>query len=469
MPERKIFAGSRLKRLRQRLGLSQSQMAAELGLSPSYLNLIERDQRPLTVQVLLKLSGAYSVDVAELAGGEQAGAVEALREIFADPLLAGEVASPAELGEMAEAAPNASRGVIRLHAAWREAAERLSDLSQGMAREGDDAPDIAARLPSGSASAYFETAPPWFPELETAAEERAAKLLPRDDPAQALKAHLREAHGVDVRILPDHVMPVDQARYDRHSQRLFICERVPLVERPFVMARQAALIGAPDLLDRLVGDAEPQSPEAARLIRAGFARRFAEAMLAPAPRLAEAARALGLDVMRLADRFVLKPSRIITRLAAVGAGRIGLPPAFVVRMDASGGLLARIPGAGFPFPRFGPFCARLPLFDAIPLHRPVSAELTLPGGEAFIAMAVAEDGTVLPGLPPPRRLSLIGWRRDDFLAIVPQPTPDSRRPIGVTCRLCERLDCAHRMHAPVTRPAAFHEHVVGPSDYELAG
>ena len=82
--------------------------------------------------------------------------------------------------------------------------------------------------------------------------------------------------------------------------------------------------------------------------------------------------------------------------------------------------------------------------------------------------AVAEDGVALPGLPPPRRLSLIGWRGEDFAAFAPKRLPGRSRPIGVTCRLCERPDCAHRMHAPVTRPAAFHEHVVGPSDYELA-
>jgi predicted transcriptional regulator len=43
------------------------------------------------------------------------------------------------------------------------------------------------------------------------------------------------------------------------------------------------------------------------------------------------------------------------------------------------------------------------------------------------------------------------------------------RGIGVTCRLCERLDCGHRMHPPITRPAGLHDHVVGPSDYELVG
>ena len=123
-------------------------MAAELGVSPSYLNLIERNQRPLTVQVLLKLSAVYGVDVRELSGEDGGGLVDRLREVFSDPLLAGEIASPTEISELAEAAPNAARGVARLHEAWREALERLSDLSQRMASPTDAPPEAVARLPA---------------------------------------------------------------------------------------------------------------------------------------------------------------------------------------------------------------------------------------------------------------------------------------------------------------------------------
>jgi predicted transcriptional regulator/transcriptional regulator with XRE-family HTH domain len=472
MAERKIFAGARLKRLRLRLGVSQSQMAAELGLSPSYLNLIERDQRPLTVQVLLKLSGAYGIEATALSGGEGGVLLDTLKEIFADPLLAGEVASPAELADMAEAAPNAARGLARLHEAWREALERLSNLSQAMAGQarsaltGADAP----ALPTNRADAYFEAVSPWFPAIEAAAEAVAASLSPRDDPAQALKAHLRTAHGVETRVLPAQIMPVEQARYDRHSGRLFVSERVPLLERPFLLARQIALLGHRELLDGLTAEAGLAEPEAARLCRLGYARRLAEAMLAPAERLAEALRETGPDPLRLSERFVLRPWRVMARLAALGAsGRAEATAAFTLLLDGSGGVVARQPGAGFPFPRFGPFCARLPLFDGLRPGQPVHAELEFTEGSRFLVTAIAEDGIRSAGLPAPRRLALIGWRSGETGQPPRWPAPASRRPVGVTCRLCERPDCAHRLHPPMTRPVAFHEHVVGPSDAELAG
>ena len=84
-------------------------MAEGLGISPSYLNLIERNQRPLTVQLILKLASRLQ-DRPEELQGEAGGSVAALKEVFADPLLAGELPGDQELVEIAEAAPNAAAG-----------------------------------------------------------------------------------------------------------------------------------------------------------------------------------------------------------------------------------------------------------------------------------------------------------------------------------------------------------------------
>ncbi len=469
MADRKIFAGARLKRLRQRLNLTQTQMAAAIGVSPSYLNLIERDQRPLTVQVLLKLSSVYGVDVAELSAGDSEETVEALKEVFADPLLTGEIASPTELSEFAETAPNAARAMTRLFEAYRELLERLSDLSHSLAKTGETTGETSARLPTAQVAAYFEEAGPYFAALEAEAEALAAELQPRDDPYEALKAHLKTRHCVELRILPGRVMPSEQLRYDRHTLRLFISERVPQLERAFLVARQIAFLGHRALLDRLAAEAGMTEPEAARIARNGFARRFAEAVLAPGTQLAAAARESGFDLILLSRRFALQPSRIAQRLVALGAGGAhSLPPAFLVTLDAPGAVIARLSGAGFALPRHAPLCAKLPIFDPLLGTQPVHAELQIADDNVYRVIAFAEEGPLSGPLPPPRRLTLIGWRSADIADAISVPA-GATRPVGVTCRLCKRLDCAHRNSPPVAQPSAFHEHVVGPADYELAG
>jgi len=134
MAEQKIFAGPASGHP-QPEAHDADRDGRGLGISPSYLNLIERNQRPLTVQLILKLASVYGVDPRELQA-EAHGSVAALKEVFSDPLLAGELPGDQEMVELAEAAPNAAAAVIKLFRAYREQAERLSDLNQLLARAG---------------------------------------------------------------------------------------------------------------------------------------------------------------------------------------------------------------------------------------------------------------------------------------------------------------------------------------------
>src|SRR6476469_2781418 len=120
MLQRKLFLGARLKRLRRDRGLNQSQMADQLGISGSYWNHLERNQRPVTAGILLRLAEAFDVDVKSFAaeGGAGGGATQ-LAEIYADPMLADLGVSRSELVELADNAPSVAEGITRLCTALR--------------------------------------------------------------------------------------------------------------------------------------------------------------------------------------------------------------------------------------------------------------------------------------------------------------------------------------------------------------
>jgi len=326
--------------------------------------------------------------------------------------------------------------------------------------------------------AFFERRSSWFGALEDAAGAMAQNLTPRDDPWLALKTQLRDAHGVDVRVLPLHTMPSERSRFDRHSMRLFISERVPVADRTFLAARQLVLLSQADLLDSLTEEAGMADAEAARLCRLTFASRLADAVLVPADRLRAAARDLRHDIRKLADRFAVRRSLIMARLCALGAAddsaaRAGGPddPAmFFASLDATGAVLARMSAAGFSFPRYGSLCGRLPVFDGLQPGMIAAAPVILPDGGLFTIIATAEEGLAAnDGGPPPVIRSFIGMdeaaARQSVYGFGQEAEP---RPIGMTCRLCERQACPHRSHPPATRPAAYQDFVVGLSDHELA-
>lgn len=98
---RKIFAGARVRRLRTQRGLTQTRMANDLGVSISYLNLIERDQRPLSASFLLKLAQSYDLDIRGLTGDDEGELVDDLSKLFTDPRLIGIDVPRSELRDLA--------------------------------------------------------------------------------------------------------------------------------------------------------------------------------------------------------------------------------------------------------------------------------------------------------------------------------------------------------------------------------
>ena len=115
--DRKLFLGARLKRLRRDLGLTQTAMAADLAVSPSYLNHIERNQRPVSAQLLLRLADTYDVDLRQLNQGGEADAAK-LGEVFSDPVFKGLTAPRHELLHLLDEAPGVADALLRLYRAF---------------------------------------------------------------------------------------------------------------------------------------------------------------------------------------------------------------------------------------------------------------------------------------------------------------------------------------------------------------
>ena len=123
---KKLFVGPRFRRIRQQLGLSQTQIAEGLGISPSYINLIERNQRPVTAQILLRLAETYDLDLRDLATADEDRFFAELNEIFSDPLFRQIELPKQELRDLAELCPGVTHALQRLYAAYAEGVDYLN-------------------------------------------------------------------------------------------------------------------------------------------------------------------------------------------------------------------------------------------------------------------------------------------------------------------------------------------------------
>jgi len=481
MPEQKIFAGPRIRRIRNAKGLTQTAMAEGLGISPSYLNLIERNQRPITVQLILKLASTYGVEAAELQG-EARGSIAALKEVFSDPLLAGELPGDQELIEIAEGAPNAAAAVIKLFRAYKEQAERLSDLSEIMAREGKTTAVSGARLPIDEVHEVFERRPNHFGSIEDEAEAFTKLLEPGDDLAGALKGWLKREYGIVARVLPVATMPNWRRRYDRHSQRLFLSERLSPFDQLREIAMEACLIRMQVAVASEIQALKLSSDEARRLARFELGRYAAHALMMPYQAFQSAAQRARYDVDVLRSRFGVSFEQAANRLTMLQKpGAVGVP-FFMLEVDNAGNRFRRAGAQGFPQSRFGGGCPKLAVHAAFTQPGQIFVEaVEMPDGAEFLTIARTLEGPQGSFSERPRRTALLlGCDiafKDEIVygAALPAPPPGASAktahapatPVGPACRLCERSGCLARAEPPVTRPLGLDEMVTGLSAFDF--
>ncbi|HEV7304787.1 helix-turn-helix domain-containing protein [Ensifer sp.] len=468
MAENKIFAGPRVRRIRNGLALTQTAMAEALGISPSYLNLIERNQRPLTVQLLLKLASVYKVDLDELQG-ETGGSLAQLREVFADPLLSAELPGDQELVEVAEAAPNAAGGVVKLYRAYREQAARLKDLADLLAGQGHMAALSGTRLPMDEVRETFEARPNHFAGIEAATEAFHEQLSPGDDLLAALKGWLKKEHSLVVRNLPVHAMPNLRRRFDRHSMRLFISERLSPYDQLREIAMEAVSIACHDAIVAELGALRLSTAEARRIGRFELARYGAHALMMPYAAFLVAAQRARYDVDVLRARFQVSFEQVANRLTMLQRPGAQGVPFFLMEIDNAGHRLRRAGATGFPQAKFGGGCPKLNIHAAFSVAGQILVDRAdMPDGAQFLTVARTLDGPQAGFSERVRRTALlIGCEASFANEVIYGDASPVAVAIGAACRLCERQGCLARAEPPVTRPLGLDEMVTGLSVFDF--
>ncbi len=252
---KKTFMGVRLKRLREERGLTQIALARALELSPSYLNQLEQNQRPLTVPVLLKLNAVFGVDVQLFSEDDEARLIADLREVFSETT-AGEAVALAEIRELATNMPAVARSLLRLAKNQRASQEREEALA---ARLGLDRSELGAAkpMPFEEVRDFFYARHNHIAELDELAERLAAAWLLRPGEAAAgLETRLGQAHGVRVARAPWRGgMAETQRHFDAAQKILTLSPHLTAGQAAFQMATQIAFLEAAPQIDAIAGQA----------------------------------------------------------------------------------------------------------------------------------------------------------------------------------------------------------------------
>ncbi|WP_049578729.1 short-chain fatty acyl-CoA regulator family protein [Streptomyces sp. SBT349] len=446
----KIYAGARLRRLREERGLNQAELARLLAISPSYLNQMEHDSRPLTVPVLLRLTEAFGVDPGFFSERDTGRLVADLREALADEIAAGRLSS-ADLGELASRLPGVAQVLVDLGRRNHTLSERLSHVAGG---RGADEP-AGPRSPHEEIREFFYRRQNYLHDIDTAAEDLAREMGVRAGEAgRTLAARLLVRHGVS--------LAMDAGRlhhYNPSTRVLRLSNRLRPGQRTFRLATQLALLENGAEFSRLASeDCEEGSP-AWSLARIGIAHYFAAALILPYGEFHAAAEELRYDIERLTDRYGMGYETVCHRLSTLQRPRLRGVPFSFVRVDRAGNMSKRQSATAFHFSRAGGTCPLWNVYEAFAAPGRIHVQIaSMPDGKRYLwtARTVTRHRG---GWGEPGKTFAIGLgceirhaARLVYSDGLDLDNASAATPIGMGCHVCERLDCPQRAVPPLGRP-----------------
>ncbi|MFP3986007.1 short-chain fatty acyl-CoA regulator family protein [Streptomyces sp. E11-3] len=452
----KTYAGTRLRRLREDRRMSQAELARVLAISPSYLNQMEHDSRPLTVPVLLRLTEAFGVDAAFFAERDTSRLMADLREALADEVAAGRVCA-SDLSELASRLPTVGDVLLRLSRSNQELGERLAEAADGRAATAGTA---APRTPHEEIREFFYRRQNYLHDADTAAEELASAVGIRPgEVLRALTARLADRHGV--RVTADGDSP---HHYDPHARTLHLSPRLRPGQQAFRMATQLALVEYGDELSRHASEDYQEGSTTWKLARIGVANYFAAALILPYRDFHTAAEEVRYDIERLTDRFGLGYETVCHRLSTLQRPRLRGVPFSFVRVDRAGNMSKRQSATGFHFSRAGGTCPLWNVYEAFAAPGRIHVQIAaMPDGRRYLWTARAVTRSRGGWGEPGKNFAIgLGCEIRHASRLVYSDGLDldnasAATPIGMGCRVCERLDCPQRAVPPLGQRLAIDE------------
>ncbi|MHB1103380.1 MAG: helix-turn-helix domain-containing protein [Devosia sp.] len=436
--------GGRIGRLRRQRRLAQADLASAIGISGSYLNLIEHNRRKITVPLLLKIAGYFGVEAGELADSDEGRLAGDLMEMFGDDVFADADVTNVEVRDLAHSNPAAARAMLRLYDKYRAGGHAApATVEEGGAH---------FHLATDRISDFLQEHANHFPTIEEAAERIRADIDNISDAFEhGLRTYLFNVFGIEVRLAS---LPHGIARtYDRARSRLLVSDILPAESATFLIAHQLGQLAAGSEIERLVEELpEGDAPMLGRNVLAAY---FAAALVMPYGPFHRACRDYRYDIERLGRRFGASFEQVCHRMTTLQRpGALGIP-LHLARTDIAGNISKRFSLSGIHIPRHSGACPRWNVYSAFLSPERINVQLSqMPDGERYFCIARAFSKGDHRHNAPRRHFSIglgcsiLHAKEMIYSDGIDLGNPNGFVPIGVGCRICPRMECGQRAHPP---------------------
>lgn len=430
--------GPRIRERRRALKLTQAALARDVGISPSYLNLIEHNRRGIGGSTLHAIARRLGADPRDFSEGADAGLIEGLTEAAA-ALSDGQGSREVEVdrvGELIGRFPGWAGVLAHLHHRTTAQAESLSMLSDRLNH--DPYLAEAMHLILSNITAIQSTAGILATAEGLPADRRDRFTKNIHSESERLTATAKDlvAYLDNPEAQPRHIGDTGSPAQDIWARIGHDAPALEEMREASAAHRQAAITG--------LIDAASLSPADATEARRTLARHLALTRALPLVPFMDEAKATGYDPYLLSQRTSQPIADVLIRLSHLPDSE-GAPEFGMIECDASGGVLMRKDHRAMTLPKTTGACPLWPLYRAFSQPgQPIRAVMETPTGANLIAYAVAvADSTLAPfGMPPVFRAIMIFT--DHAAAMPAQRGAAPAVPVGPHCSVCSRKSCSSR-------------------------
>ncbi|MDC3099989.1 short-chain fatty acyl-CoA regulator family protein [Candidatus Pelagibacter sp.] len=455
MSQLDVKIGPKIKSFRRQLGLQANKLADQLGISPSYLNLIESGKRKIDGDLLLKVCEELKIELSDLTNKSDLNLVNDISELLDDQLFEDlDILGP-EVKDLVNTNPKIARALIKLGDNYKQKDHEI--ISKVETLSGKIIDSRKTSFPGEVISDFLQEKKNYFPKLEEFANKIFDKVqLNNRTRYVALCDFLKTEYSINVKdIIPEEGKPFSKI-FNKNNKELLLSEYNSLETKKLHAAAQIAQEGAINEINEYLSEFKFPSDEAKRLTKIALLNYCAAAILMPYKLFHSECKKLKYDLELLQNTFATSFEQVAHRVTCLQDPKLPGIPFHMLRVDIAGNISKRFSLSGIEIPRYGGACPRWNVYSAFTRPGVIQAAVSkMSNGKKYVCIAkTVEKGVGRYGRKKSMLSIGLGCEAKyakDFVYTENLNLNDKKTeiPIGVSCRTCDRLDCSQRAFPPL--------------------
>ena len=447
--------GPKIKAFRRQVGLQANKFAEDLGISPSYLNLIESGKRKIDGDLLLKVCDKLKIQLSDLTAKSDLNLYNNISEILDDSLFEDlDILAP-EVKDLVSTNPKIGKAILRLGDILKKKDHELVNKIEKLS--GKIVDNRKNSFPGEVIADFVQENKNFFPKLEQFAEKIFNEIQKNNRTRYiALCEYLYSKYSITVKdVIPEDSKPFSKI-YHKNKKELLLSDYKSLETKKLYAAAQIAQEGASDEINEYLETFKFPSTESKNLAKVALLNYCGAAILMPYKLFHAECKKLKYDLELLQNTFATSFEQVAHRVTCLQDPKLPGIPFHMLRVDMAGNISKRFSISGIEIPRYGGACPRWNVYSAFSRPNIIQVAVSkMTNGEKYVCIARTVEKGVGKFGEPKGMLSIgLGCEAKyakDFVYTENIDVNDKKTetPIGVSCRTCDRLDCAQRAFPPL--------------------